>query len=300
MSRQDEVAIKAVRKSTLKSLKAKKEGRLNQLKADYEKAVREINIQYASDPERLKAKYAAEDYAKNEKAKRKAQKRIELEKMSIEASKHIRPLSVAEEVSSSIVQGLGVGLFIAATAVLDTIAVSGIEDYINTTTVFYTLFGSAMILMYMFSLLQHALTNFRAKAVFNRLSHVFTFLVIGFCYSVYTITKIQGIKGWILFSFVWLLVIIGILFYAIAGRRHEKLNIILCAIAGFSGIVMASRLYDVLPAKSFAMLAFGGLFYLLGLIFYNIKKVAYMHLISNILMLIGSVYVFFSLFFLNI
>ncbi|MBR1639178.1 MAG: hemolysin III family protein [Treponema sp.] len=299
MSRQDDIAQKAVRKSTLKSLKAKKHRRLVQLKADYEKAVQDINIQYAEDPERLKAKYAAADYAKSEKAKRKAEKKIENEKKIIAASKKLRPLTLPEEIASSIVQGIGATLFIAATAVLDTVAVRQLDDYVNTTTVFYTLFGASMILMYLFSLLQHALTNFNAKTVFNRLAHVWTFLIIGFGYSVYTITKIQGIKGWILFGFVWAMVIVGALFYAIAGRKYEKLNIILCAVAGFSGTIFASRLYTTLPTQSFTMLILGGAFYLIGLVFYSLRKVAYMHLIGNILMLFGSVYIFFSLFFLG-
>ena len=299
MSRQDEIAEKAVRKSTLKSLKAKKRGRLAKLKADYEKAVQETNIQYAEDPERLKAKYAAAEYAKSERARKRAEKKIENEKKSIEASKKIRPLTLPEEIASSIVQGIGAALFIAATAVLDSIAVAKLNSYVNTITVFYTLFGTSMILMYLCSLLQHALTNYTAKIIFNRLAHVLAFLIIGFGYSVYTITKIQGTRGWVLFSFVWIMVLTGTLFYAIAGRKHETLNIIFCAVAGFSGIIMASRLYTTLPARSFAMLVLGGVFYMIGIIFYSLRKVAYMHLIANILMLFGSVYIFFSLFFLG-
>lgn len=300
MSRQDDIAAKAVRKSTLKSLKAKKHGRLVQLKKDYEQAVREVNIQYDEDPERLKAKYAAEDYAKTEKAKKRAQKKIEIERKIIENSKKIRPLTLAEEISSSIVQGIGVSLFIAGTAVLDTIAVGNLKSWVNITTVFYTLFGASMILMYLFSLLQHSITNITAKTVFNRLSHVWTFLIIGFGYSVYAITKIEGLKGWILFGIVWSIVLIGILFYSIAGRKHEKLNIILCILAGFSGIFVANNLYDALSTQSFTMLILAGVFYLIGIVFYSLRKVKFMHLIGNISMLIGSVFVFFSLFFIGI
>ena len=108
MSRQDDVAVKAVRKSTLKSLKEKKNYRLAQLKADYEKAVREVNIQYAEDPERLKAKYASDDYAKSERGKRKAAKKIESEKKLIETEYKSRHLTVGEEIASSIVQGIGI------------------------------------------------------------------------------------------------------------------------------------------------------------------------------------------------
>lgn len=299
MSRQDDVAEKAIRKSTLKSIKEKKHYRLVQLKEDYEKQVREINIQYADDPERLKAKYAADDYAKTEKAKRKAEKKIASEKKRNELFNKSRRLTMGEEIASSVVQGIGVCLFIAATAILDTIAIGKANTYITTTTVFYSLFGAAMILMYIFSLLQHALTNVTAKLVFNRLSHVWTFLIIGFCYSAYTITKLQNTAGWILFGIVWGLVLIGILFYSIAGRRYEKLNTVLYVIAGFSCLVLVKNLYEVLSVKSFAMLMCGAGFFVPAIIFYNLRKIKYMHLIGNILLLIGSTYIFFSLFYIN-
>lgn len=299
MSRKDEVAVKAVRKSTLKSLKVKKASRLRQLKLDYENEIREINIQYAEDPERLKAKYAAADYAKSEKAKRKAEKKIENEKKLIELSKTTRRLTLSEEVASSIVQGIGASLFIAATAILDTIAIQKAQDFITTTIVFYTLFGASMILMYLFSLLQHALTNVNGKEVFNRLSHIWTFLIIGFGYSAYTITKLGNIAGWVLFGIVWALVLVGILFYAIGGKRYEKVNTVLYIIAGFSGIVIAKNLFAVLSKQSFSMLVLGGVFYIVGIIFYNLRKVKYMHLVGNIVMLIGSIYIFFSMFYIN-
>lgn len=299
MARQDEIAEKAVRKSTLKSLKEKKRSRIRQLKADYDKTIQEINIQYSEDPERLKAKYAAAEYAKNEKAKKRAEKRIANEQKIIELEKKSRRLTTGEEIGSSIVQGIGAALFIAGTAILDTLGIKEGMDFKSLTIVCYSLFGASMILMYLFSLLQHALTNINAKQVFNRLSHVWSFLIIGFGYSAYTITKIQGVAGWILFGIVWALVLIGILFYAIAGQKYEKLNTVLYIIAGFSGLVLAKNLFEVLSAKSFAMLVLGGVFYLIGIIFYNLKKIKLMHLFGNIVMLCGSVYIFFSLFFIN-
>ncbi len=299
MSRQDEIAEKAVRKSTLKSLKKKQRSRLHQLKIDYENAVQQVNIMYAEDPERLKAKYAAAEYAKNERAKKLAERRIANEKRLIELGKKSRRLTVGEEIASSIVQGIGVALFIAATAILDTLAMRNVTSFFNTTIVFYSLFGASMILMYLSSVLQHALTNITAKQVFNRLSHIFSFLIIGFGYSAYTITKIQGDAGWVLFGIVWALIFIGVLFYAIAGQKYAKLNIALYAIAGFSGLGVAKILFEVLSPKSFSMLVSGAAFYLVGMIFYNLQKIKYMHLLSNIIMLFGSVLIFFSLFFIN-
>lgn len=295
---EDEVASKAVRKSTLKSLKVKKAARLRQLKADYENQVQEINIQYAEDPARLKAKYAAEEYAKTEKKKKAAQKRIARAKELIEIDKKTRRLTLSEEIASSIVQGIGACLFIAGTTLLDTIAVGRLDEFVGFTTIIYSVFGGFMILMYLFSLLSHALVNITAKRVFNRLSHIWAFLNIGLGYSAYTLTKIQGVSGWILFGIVWALILIGILFYAITGKKYPKLNIVLYVLAGFSGLALGKVLYEVLSTVSFSMLILAAVFYIAGLVFYNLKKIKYMHLIGNISMLIGSIYIFFSMFYI--
>lgn len=303
--RQDEIAAKAVRKSTLKSISVKKRSRLKKIKELYEQQVREVNIQYAEDPERLKAKYAAADYAKTEKAKRRAEKRIENEKKNIELTKSTRIPTVGEEISSSIIQGLGTCIFIAVTAILNTIAASNLTSYKAVTIIFYSLFGGSMIAMYLFSTLRHALTNFIAKQVFSRLSHVFSFLSIGFAFTVYSITKVISqsvtgtILGWIFFGIEWAVVLTGILFYAIAGRRFEKVNIILASIAGFSGLIFTKFLFKALSATSFTLLMICGGFYLLGIIFYALKKIKGMQVIANILFLLGSIAIFGSLFFIQ-
>ena len=300
VSIQDEIASKAKRKSTLKSLKLKKKFRLRKLRQDYEDTVREIHIQYSKNPERLKAKYAAEDYARSERKKARAQRRIDHEKRAIEYMEQERPLSTNEEIGSAIVQGFGSALFIAALAILDTLGVRQDMDFKSLTVTCYTLFSACMILMYLFSCLQHALTAMVPKIVFDRLSHVFTFLAMGFCYTTYTITKIQGIPGWAIFGFVWGVSAIGVLFYAISGRKHLKLNKVLYALAGVSLFSMPVTLYRVLPTQSFAMLICSAAFYTIGFFFYNLRKIRFMHLVGNCLFLAANVYMFFSLFFIGV
>lgn len=298
MSRQDEIAANAVRKSTLKSIKTKKKARIKQLKDDYENELREIELEYSENPERLKAKYAAADFAKSEKARKRAERKIQNEKKIIELQKNERPLSLAESVAGAIVQGIGAALFIAGTAILETIAVSRLNTFVSLTTVFYALFGSSMILMYIFSVLKHALVNIRAKEVFNRLTHVFAYLSIGVGYSVYTITKIQGLAGWILFGIVCGVVLIEVIMYSITGPKFEIANSIIIGIAGFSGIVLAKNLYMALSAHSFSMLCSAAACYLVGFILYNLRKVKFVSLVSNIFMLAGGVLVFFSMLFI--
>lgn len=300
VSIQDEIALKAKRKTTLKSLKLKKKFRLRKLRQDYENTVREIHIQYSKNPERLKAKYASEDYARTERKKTRAQRRIDLEKRAIEYMEQERPLSTNEEIGSAIVQGIGSALFIAALAILDTLGVRDGMMFKNLTIVCYTLFSASMILMYLFSCLHHALTAMVPKIVFERLSHIFVFLCMGFSYTTYTITKIQGLAGWIIFGFVWGVSAIGVLFYAISGRKHYKLNKVLYALAGISLFAMPVTLFRSLPHESFGMLVASAFFYVLGFIFYNLRKFRFMHLVGNCLFLVANVYMFFSLFFIGL
>lgn len=298
MSRQDKIALKAKRKTTLRCLKEKKDSRLNQLKNEYEENVRKVSLQYAEDPERLKAKYAAEDFAKSERARRQAERKIEDEKKRIEFSKKQRIFTLGEEISSAIIQGVGCALFIAGISILDTLGITEGMNFRSLTIVCYSLFGAAMILMYLFSVLHHALTRISAKDVFSRLTHVFAYLVIGFAYTAYTITKIQGVKGWILFGIVWALVFAGILFYSIGGIKMEKVCLVLYVVSGSIGLVFAKTLFEVLSTVSFTMLILAGVFFIVGTVFYYLRKIKFMHLVGNAIFLAGSIFLFFSLFYI--
>lgn len=299
MSRQDDIAAKAIRKSTLHSIKVKKEARLRKLKDDYEAEIRKINIEYSKDPERLKAKYSAEEYAKNERAKRRAAKKVEKEQKVLEAQNALRQFSSGEEIATSIVQGLGFAFAIVALALFDSLAVNDLQDFKKLSIVVYTLFGASLILMYLCSVFNHALRNYTAKEVFKRLSHVFSFLIIGFGYTAYTLTKIQGVFGWVLFGIVWGVAVVGSILYAVFGSRLEKGIVAFYVVTGWAGLAAVKVLYDVLSAKSLKMLAAAGIIYILGIVFYNLRKVKWMHFVGNCIMLCGSVFMFLSLFFIN-
>ena len=299
MTRQDEIAAKAIRKSTLKSLKQKKALRVKQIKEESANKIRELNIQYSEDPERLRAKYAADDYAKSEKAKKRAEKAIAKEKKHLEKERAKRTFTLGEEIFSSIVQGMGACLFIAATVLLNVFAVKDAtpENKFIYMTI-YSCFGASMIIMYIMSLLHHALTNATAKEVFKRLAHIFIFLVIGTTYTAYTFTAVTDLFGFVVFCSMWGLCFIGIIMYAIAGSRLELVNIIFYAVLGLSSLLLCNQLYKVLSGRSFAMLISAGVLYIVGLVFYQLREIKYMRSISNIILLCASVYLFFSMFFI--
>lgn len=299
MTREDEIAAKAVRISTLKSLKLKEKLRIKQIKEDTAEKIREIHIQYAEDPERLRAKYAADDYARSERAKRRAAIRIEKEKKHLARERKLRIYSVGEEIFSSIVQGIGACLFIAATVLLDLIAIDNVpNEYKKDYLIIYTCFGVMMALSYIMSTLHHAITNPNAKEVFKRLGHIGTFLVIACAYSAYSLIAITNLFGWIVTGTVWTVCIVGILMYAIAGTRFELVNIIFYAVLGWAGLFICNQVYHAVTPASFRMLIIAGIVFSAGLLFCSLRKIKFMHAIGDLILVGASVFLFFSFFFI--
>ncbi|MBQ9494526.1 MAG: hypothetical protein IJR50_02670 [Treponema sp.] len=298
MTREDSEATRAVRRSTLKSLKAKKKHRLHQLKTQYEHEIREVNINYAKDPERLRAKYAADDYARSERGRRHAARKIERARRLIDKNSKKRQFSLGEEIFSAIVQGVGAAISIAATAILLYHAVTNASGHMRTAYIAtFACSISLMIVMYVLSTLHHALTAEMAKEVFNRLAHCFVFLILGSVYTLFTIVVFDGIAGWVLFGIVWFMSLVGVVMYAIWGDELIIVNIVLYLVAGWAGIALVHQLYRWLPPQSFVHLFVSGALYSAGCIFFLLQKVKYMHAIGNLFALAGTMYLFAALYF---
>lgn len=304
MTHEDEVAAKAIRISTLKSLKLKKKLRIKQIKDKAEAEIRAINVQYADDPERLKAKYAAADYARTEKARKRAENRIAREKKHLEQQHKLRIYTIGEEIFSSIVQGIGAGLFIAATVLLSVVATSKVpaESKVVYTSL-YASFGGIMVFNYIMSVLHHALTNVSAKEVFKRLCRISIFLVIASALMIYSYTAVSqgvvsGLYALIVLGIAGTVCLVGIFMYAIAGSRLEVVNIVFNAVLGWACLFICARLYHAITPKSFRMLILSGILFTTGLVFCSIRKVKYMHAAGDLIVLCASVYMFFSFFFM--
>lgn len=299
MTKQDKMAQQARRLSTLKSIKAKKEARIKQIREKTEAEIREVNILYAEDPERLRAKYSADEYARSEKAKITAAKRIETEKKLLELESRRRKYTLAEEIFTSIVQGIGAIAALVATVLLivqaATQAPVSLRAYFVTS---YALVGASLFVMYIMSTLHHALVPITAKNVFNRLSHAFAFAAIACGYTAIAFTALNSqIIGWVLFGIVWLIATIGISLYSVFGERIEKITMVFYLILGWLGLIIFKRLYSLLPPVSFGMLITSGIIYTVSLPFYLIRKIKYFHAVGNLIMLVASVFLYLALLF---
>jgi len=203
-----------------------------------------------------------------------------------QAAKPRHSYSIGEEVANSITHGVGAALGIAALVLL-VIRAAGSGDAKR--MIAAVVFGSSLVILYLFSTLYHALTNPRAKRVFKVLDHAGIYLLIAGSYTPFALVALDDKIGWILFGIIWSIAIAGISAEAFWVDRPGWLSALLFIGMGWIAVVAIKPLGDSIPGPGVWLLLAGGIAYTAGAVFYVLKKVPYMHAVWHGWVLAGSV-----------
>lgn len=202
--------------------------------------------------------------------------------------------NIIDNVLSAVTHGIGFGLSVAGLVILIVVAAhSGNPMKI----VCFTLYGSSLVLLYLFSTLYHSLVFTKAKRVFQIFDHSSIFILIAGSYTPYTLVAIGGAKGWVLWSIIIALSVFGILFYIFDHGNHVVLNTVIYVLMGWMVIFASTDLYPVLGPKGFWLLVGGGIAYTIGAILYSMRRVPYIHVIWHLFVMLGSILMYFSILF---
>lgn len=208
-----------------------------------------------------------------------------------------RRYSLGEEIANAITHGIGAGLSIAALVLLTIRAAKyAPSDLRASYIVGYIIFGSSLIILYLFSTLYHALP-LKAKKVFGIFDHCSIYVLIAGTYTAYCLTVLHGTVGWTIFGIIWGLAVLGIVLYSIFGSKVRILSVVTYIPMGWLIIFAARPLKAHLSNLSFKFLILGGIIYTVGCIFYAMKKIKWTHGIWHLFVMGGSIMHFFSLYF---
>ena len=198
--------------------------------------------------------------------------------------------NLCEELINSISHGLGVILGIVALVLT---IVQSAKNHSTIGVVSSCIYGSTMIIMYLNSCLYHAFSpRIKAKKVFRILDHCDIYLFIAGCYTPYCLCLIGGIKGWIIFSIIWLSAIVGVLLNAIDLEKFQIPSVILYLVMGWMIIFSYNSIEEVLALPGLILLITGGVAYTIGAILYGI---GYFHSVFHFFVLAGSILQFLSI-----
>ncbi|PKN52192.1 MAG: hemolysin D [Deltaproteobacteria bacterium HGW-Deltaproteobacteria-13] len=206
----------------------------------------------------------------------------------------ISPYSLKEEIFNSIIHGVGIIISIAALITM----VFFSSRYGNTAHIISsTIFGLALVLLYTASTLYHSFQKPKIKHTFKIIDHSCIYILIAGTYTPFMLVTLRGTLGWTIFSIVWSLTLLGILFKVFFINRFQIISTIAYILMGWLIIFALSPLYHALPETAIFWLVAGGIIYTLGTIFYAWDKLPFNHAIWHSFVLAGSICHFFAIMF---
>jgi len=205
-----------------------------------------------------------------------------------------RDQTPAEELANAITHGIGLLLSVACLSVGVVFAALRHDPWIITSV---SVYGAMLCLLYLSSTLYHSVQQAQAKRLWNVLDHSSIYLLIAGTYTPYTLGPLRGCWGWSLFGVIWGLTLIGIAFQALFIHRWRALSTLTYVLMGWMVVIAIYPLWKTIGLYGLMWIAVGGLCYTLGVTFYALKRIPYMHAIWHLFVLGGSVVHFLGVLF---
>ncbi|MFV0555525.1 MAG: PAQR family membrane homeostasis protein TrhA [Lactovum sp.] len=176
---------------------------------------------------------------------------------------------IVNEVFNATTHGIAAGLAIVGLVLL---IIKGVKSGSALEIVAFSIYGTSLILLFLFSTLAHSLYFTPARKVFQVFDHSGIFLLIAGSYTPYCLISLNGWLGWGILSIIWTSAILGIVLTAIyLPKRHSvpRFSTILYILMGWVILLAIIPLYQQLEPLGFWLLLAGGVTYSLGAIFYR-------------------------------
>ena len=202
--------------------------------------------------------------------------------------------TLGEEIFNAVTHGVGALLAIAALVLLIVRAAFSSQPFALTSALVY---GIALVLEYLASTLYHAIPPSAGKRVLRTCDYCCIFLLIAGTYTPFLLGPLRAHGGVPMMVIVWGLAALGILMAIFARDRAPKwAHAALCAAIGWLVVFRLPVLVAVLQPGCLALLVAGGLAYSVGIAFFAMTKVRYMHSVWHLWVMAGSILQFFAVY----
>ncbi len=195
--------------------------------------------------------------------------------------------TVGEEIFNSVSHGVGAVFALVGGSVIVTLAILYGGALTVTACVIYAV---SLCLLYTMSTLYHAFPFPKVKALFRVFDHSCVYLLIAGTYTPFMLITLQGnATGMVIFIVNWSAAVLGIVLSSVNLKKFSKISLVLYLVMGWSVLFAIGDVVQNLATGGLVLLMLGGIFYTVGVVFYVLKKVPYMHSIWHLFVLVGSV-----------
>ncbi len=203
-----------------------------------------------------------------------------------------RPQTAAEELANSVSHAMAL---IAAGIAVPFLIAAAARNGNAVNVVGASVFAATMVLLYMSSMLYHALPHERAKRFFRKLDHGAIYLFIAGSYTPVALGALGTAWGPPLICAVWALALLGVGLKATDRASHPILSTGLYVAMGWITAIAAGPLFEQIARPGLLLLGAGGLAYMLGVVFFLLdSRVRYDHLVWHLFVIAGTACHFFA------
>jgi hemolysin III len=206
----------------------------------------------------------------------------------IRASACERDQTLHEEVANAVTHGIGAVLAVACLTVAVTFA-SIRHDVWSIVSV--SIYGASMFILYSCSTLYHAIPTPRIKQVLNIFDHSAIYLLIAGSYTPFCLVGIRPYSpgwAWSIFGVVWAIAVFGIVFQCLFVSKYPVFSTMTYLLMGWMVLIAVYPLWKAMGSTAVMWIAAGGVVYSLGVVFYAMKHVKYMHAVWHLFVLGGT------------
>lgn len=208
---------------------------------------------------------------------------------------HTSKYSLLEELINSISHGIGFILSVIGLIILY-IQASTYGTHIHVLS--YSIFGVTLIALYSASTLYHYYSNTRFYKTLKIIDHFTIYFLIAGTYSPFMLAVIKGNIGWVMFKTIWVLAILGCILKFSKRKFFQRVAFINYLLMGWLVIFILDQLIICISARSFCLLAIGGILYTVGVVFYLWHNLPFNHSIWHMFVLAGSISHYFAIYYL--
>jgi hemolysin III len=190
-----------------------------------------------------------------------------------------------EELANAITHGVGLVFSVIGFAILLILALMRGGPWQIAGCAIY---GVTLVSLYSASTLYHSVSSQRLKRALLIFDHCAIYLLIAGTYTPFLLVNLHGPWGWSLFGVIWGLALAGVLFKLWFAGHFPVLSTSFYVLMSWVGIVAFKPVLTHIPVTGLLWLAIGGLMYMLGVVFYAIRKIPFNHVIWHLLVMGGS------------
>jgi hemolysin III len=161
----------------------------------------------------------------------------------------------------------------------------------------FSIYGAALVLLYLVATLYHSFRSPRVKRLFQVLDHAAIYVLIAGSYTPLLLVKLRGAWGWSLFGVIWGLAVAGIILKVLFIGRFIALSTAVYIAMGWLVLIAFKPVLATIPVRGFIWLLIGGCAYTFGVLFLAWRRLPYNHALWHVFILAGSICHFFAFLF---